>query len=196
MRRVGALSVEFASNMRLMSFYIVRRLLEWWDIQWVIPRTVKQLFEWWFSWKFSKLRKLLWDCIPVVVIWSIWIVRNEVRFKRLSVDWDRVLELIKWRIGTWVKAKYGCGILVQGKPVVVKLLQDVWRCFVFELRSLGWSFLARGVSKFLGYPTFLPQKLVFEVEDILLLLLLASVALQAGGVVGVAQLFCGNLHGR
>lgn len=51
-------------------------VLSWWDIQWVVPQNVNALFIWWMNCKIKSSQKIIWNCIPLAVIWSIWNMRN------------------------------------------------------------------------------------------------------------------------
>ncbi|KAK9041456.1 hypothetical protein V6N11_016556 [Hibiscus sabdariffa] len=48
-----------------------------------------------------------WVCyIPSIVIWTVWLFRNDVIFKGNDVDWIQVDFLVKFRIASWLLAKF------------------------------------------------------------------------------------------
>ncbi|GAB2268791.1 hypothetical protein Dimus_003736 [Dionaea muscipula] len=56
-------------------------LLEWWSVSWASPGSMGQLLDWWFDWHFRKIRKAIWNLISAVIVWSLWKVRNDMKFK-------------------------------------------------------------------------------------------------------------------
>ncbi|GMI90228.1 hypothetical protein like AT4G29090 [Hibiscus trionum] len=44
--------------------------------------------------------------IPFSVIWSVWLYRNDVVFKGAKVDWVQLRFMVKFRLATWMKAKF------------------------------------------------------------------------------------------
>ena len=40
-------------------------LLKWWGLKWLCPCSVRNLLDWWQSWRFKKLKKLIWESIPL-----------------------------------------------------------------------------------------------------------------------------------
>ena len=47
---------------------------------------------------------MLWDPIPLAVVWSVWNVRNQKVFENKAVVWPEVTELIIARIAFWVSS--------------------------------------------------------------------------------------------
>lgn len=48
---------------------------------------------------------LIWNCIPLATIWTIWNTRNAYVFDNANPDWVEILELIKTRVAPWVKTR-------------------------------------------------------------------------------------------
>ncbi|CAL5393987.1 unnamed protein product [Camellia sinensis] len=80
------------------------RLLQWWNLCWVSPATVDGGLSWWLGTKHRKVAKKIWVMVPVAMLWSTWRLRNEVVFKGLPPDMMELGELVKVRVGLWVRA--------------------------------------------------------------------------------------------
>ncbi|KAI8563077.1 hypothetical protein RHMOL_Rhmol03G0085300 [Rhododendron molle] len=91
---------------RPFSTYIWSKIANWWNLAWVTPSNLLELSSWWFSSRFKKLEKHLWECCFYATLWSIWLVRNDVIFKNIVVDRNQMEELIKTRAALWIKAKF------------------------------------------------------------------------------------------
>lgn len=74
---------------------------------WVAPKTVVNLFNWWKGWKMKKKKMMIWEAIPMAVLWTIWNVRNKLVFENEAPDWVRTTDMIKSRVAFWVKSKEG-----------------------------------------------------------------------------------------
>ena len=42
--------------------------LSWWGLEWVTPGSIEQLIQWWQSWNFRNLKKLLWEVYPMAIL--------------------------------------------------------------------------------------------------------------------------------
>ncbi|XVE69060.1 hypothetical protein DITRI_Ditri09bG0119300 [Diplodiscus trichospermus] len=73
----------------------------------------------WNGMLLADIRLNIWNMSFFVVLWSIWKLRNEVVFKSGGLDWERVIDLIKWRVGLWGKARW---------PEISICLEDFIRC--------------------------------------------------------------------
>ncbi|KAI8537901.1 hypothetical protein RHMOL_Rhmol09G0060000 [Rhododendron molle] len=80
-------------------------ILDWWGIQWVMPHSFSDLINLWLSYKQKPKVKVIWDCIPFAVLWSLWKMRNEHLFQNKALNWEEGVDLIKLRIAFWVKSK-------------------------------------------------------------------------------------------
>ena len=59
----------------------------------------------WQGWKYTGVKRVVWELTPAAIIWSVWYIRNEVYFDNKVFNWTELLELIKWRIAFWAKSK-------------------------------------------------------------------------------------------
>lgn len=82
-------------------------ILAWWGVQWVSPNTVVNLLLWWKCNKLNKDKKLIWEVIPLAILWTIWNARNALVFESTAPQWDNITDLIKVRVALWVKSKMG-----------------------------------------------------------------------------------------
>ena len=51
-----------------------------------------------------KLKRLIWESSFFAVVWTIQLTRNKCVFNSVSIDWSDVIEGVKIRTTTWVKA--------------------------------------------------------------------------------------------
>lgn len=73
-------------------------------INWVVPKSVKDLFIWWQSWKSKKVKNVLWDLSSFAVLWSVWKIRNELIFQGVvprSMDFG---DMVKHRVAGWFQS--------------------------------------------------------------------------------------------
>ncbi|XP_028077316.1 uncharacterized protein LOC114279296 [Camellia sinensis] len=99
--------LETASQVLLhypFSWSIWSAVVEEWGLHWCIPNSVDGLLSWWMSGKFHNFDRLIWRAIPLIVLWSIWKLRNECVFSNAQPTSSGLLELIKFRSVVWLKA--------------------------------------------------------------------------------------------
>ena len=60
---------------------------------------------WWQGEKFKDVKRVLWEAIPMAILWTIWNLRNQCIFQGVQPDWEEAQDLIKYRIAFWVKIK-------------------------------------------------------------------------------------------
>lgn len=78
-------------------------MLNWWEIQGALPGAVDQLLLWWAGGKVKKMEREIWSAIPLVVLWSIWKLRNECIFRSSTPNRAELCELIKTRVALWLR---------------------------------------------------------------------------------------------
>ncbi|XP_028106251.1 uncharacterized protein LOC114305367 [Camellia sinensis] len=76
---------------------------KWWGVEWAIPKIVEGLFHWWSGRNFQKKEKWLWRVVPLVVLWSLWKLRNEYVFNGAQSRGYNFCELVKIRIALRLK---------------------------------------------------------------------------------------------
>lgn len=47
----------------------------------------------------------VWWSIWCAMVWTIWVLRNNLVFRNLEPDWSNVLDLVKWKAWVWISAK-------------------------------------------------------------------------------------------
>ncbi|XP_028074331.1 uncharacterized protein LOC114276709 [Camellia sinensis] len=81
-------------------------IIDWWGIQWVIPKSIEGLLIWWLGWKFRKKVNLVWKTLPAAVLWSVWSYRNECVFKAVQPNFQALCECIKVRLAMWMRSQF------------------------------------------------------------------------------------------
>lgn len=54
----------------------------------------------------AKCSKLWLMCFFFAILWSMWLMCNDVIFNAGIADFDKLIELIKWRVAIWSKARW------------------------------------------------------------------------------------------
>ncbi|XP_028074889.1 uncharacterized protein LOC114277207 [Camellia sinensis] len=103
------------------SWSIWSAVLSGWGIQWCIPYSVADLFNWWLSRKLRDFIAKIWRAIPFVVLWSLWKHRNDCVFSNAHPNSVDLWELIKIRLAHWLKAS------IKDFPFSVSDLVCNWR---------------------------------------------------------------------
>lgn len=70
---------------------------------------MEDLLGWWSVFRWGKFANLIWQAIPLAVLWSLWKLRNEVVFQSKQAHLEEVCDLIKFRIAIWVKTHSSVG---------------------------------------------------------------------------------------
>ncbi|GMP24336.1 hypothetical protein CsSME_00001634 [Camellia sinensis var. sinensis] len=91
--------------------------MDWWGIQWVIPRSFEDLIQWWLGWKFMKKEKQVWGAVFISIVWSLWIYRNDCIFNNTQLTIDELCKLIKVRVAMWLKS-YDMGFFYSIQEIV------------------------------------------------------------------------------
>ncbi|XP_028067837.1 uncharacterized protein LOC114270503 [Camellia sinensis] len=78
-------------------------MASWWDQHWVIPGSVEGLLQCWSGSKAKSWVHKAWQAVPALVMWSVWKLRNECRFKGVNPDFAGLSERLKLQIALWVK---------------------------------------------------------------------------------------------
>ena len=78
--------------------------LRWWGIQWVAPKSINFLLNGWRVYSSRKLGAVIWNLMPLAILWSVWLQRNECKFNEAVVDWEWVSDRVKCRIASWTKS--------------------------------------------------------------------------------------------
>lgn len=73
-------------------------MIEWWDLRWAIPRSVAEVLQWWDGVRMKKRERKIWKVVPLILMWFVWTMINEVMFNGKHLVVDELLELIKTRV--------------------------------------------------------------------------------------------------
>lgn len=79
-------------------------ILDWWGISGVLPNRCGPFFLAWRHLAPKRVRGKLWDLILGCVIWSLWFLRNKVKF---GVDMKQFFSTLKIRVEIWAKELLG-----------------------------------------------------------------------------------------
>ncbi|XP_028115739.1 uncharacterized protein LOC114313566 [Camellia sinensis] len=121
------------------SWSIWSAIVEEWGLYWCIPKSVDGLLSWWMSGKFHKFDRLIWRAILLIVLWSIWKLKNECVFSNAQPISSGLLELIKFRSAVWLKAS------IKDFPYTVDDLVFNWR----QIKGGAYCFFFFGVFSYL-----------------------------------------------
>lgn len=86
------------------SWKIWSLIMQWWNIEWVCPQNLYTLMCWWDSFKYKSVEKGCWDICFYVVLWLIWLERNQVIFRNKVYHEVEMIENIKNTVAIWTKA--------------------------------------------------------------------------------------------
>lgn len=73
-------------------------------VSWVCPGSWTGVMEYWFHSGLRSRRKLTWNTIPTVVLWSIWKERNMRVFEGTTSEFSGLFQNAKWRLCLWLCA--------------------------------------------------------------------------------------------
>ncbi|XP_028100507.1 uncharacterized protein LOC114299868 isoform X2 [Camellia sinensis] len=85
---------------------MARKLLKEILIQGALPGTIEGLLLWWDKEMLSSKERKIWRGIPLVVLWSLWKLRNDVVFNASVPNVAELCEVIKVRIALWWRPFY------------------------------------------------------------------------------------------
>ncbi|KAG5520875.1 hypothetical protein RHGRI_033441 [Rhododendron griersonianum] len=88
------------------SWEIWSEIIAWWNLVWICPQSLMQVFHFWSNIRFRNLEKLCWYASYYATIWTIWTSRNESVFKHKVWTVEEIVELVKTRVAIWIKGKY------------------------------------------------------------------------------------------
>ncbi|GMI80645.1 hypothetical protein like AT2G34320 [Hibiscus trionum] len=88
---------------------------------------------------------LAWlNLVPFSLVWSVWLFRNEIVFKKKVMDWLQLELLIKLRLASWFKVKY---------PDCVISLDELMSDFSLVSSSSSWNHLPVSPARWCPPPT-------------------------------------------
>ncbi|XP_071740368.1 uncharacterized protein [Rutidosis leptorrhynchoides] len=93
-------SVELLLLHRTWSFSIWSALFNWWNVRWVIPKTILEFSSDWFH-VMGIGDKKFWSLIGPATLWSIWLARNDFVFNDNYTCWKSIVRQIKLKVFPW-----------------------------------------------------------------------------------------------
>ncbi|KAK9018322.1 hypothetical protein V6N11_001298 [Hibiscus sabdariffa] len=100
---------EYVAHLLLfckISWELWMRLASLWRMQLVFPCNLSSFITLLHDSCPVRLKESIWYIIPFAILWSIWILRNEIVFKNGKVDEIQLSFLAKFRLASWFKAKF------------------------------------------------------------------------------------------
>ncbi|XP_028080717.1 uncharacterized protein LOC114282261 [Camellia sinensis] len=94
MQRIGVLN-DNASILYLVIMVWCDKMM---DVWWAIPRSMAEVSQWWDGVRMKKRERKIWKVVPLILMWSVWKMRNEVMFNGKHLVADEMLEQIKTRV--------------------------------------------------------------------------------------------------
>ena len=73
------------------------------EVNWVFPRTVRQLLLAWQSARVGKKRKRVWMAAPLCLFWTLWLERNRVVFENEALSVHRMKSFFLFTLWGWAK---------------------------------------------------------------------------------------------
>lgn len=83
------------------SYVVWMYMYNWLGVQTTLARNVWDLFSQHDRLRFCKGPKRIGRMFWFAVLWTIWLHRNDMIFNQSSLDFDRGIELIKFRVWSW-----------------------------------------------------------------------------------------------
>ncbi|KAK8508958.1 hypothetical protein V6N11_035565 [Hibiscus sabdariffa] len=71
-----------------------------------IPDDPKSFLLAWHGCGVSKSKDSIWHLIPFVVLWTIWLFRNDIIFSKSLLDCTQIFFLVRARVASWFKANW------------------------------------------------------------------------------------------
>ncbi|KAK8526054.1 hypothetical protein V6N12_020535 [Hibiscus sabdariffa] len=88
----------------------------------------------------------VWSLLPFVIIWTLWLFRNDIVFNDMSMDWINLKFLIKFRLATWLKAKFDdCPLSIES------IMVDPFLAKNHYLKAANISKIGQWISPSVGF---------------------------------------------
>ncbi|KAK8496952.1 hypothetical protein V6N12_002541 [Hibiscus sabdariffa] len=82
------------------------KFASYWGVELVLSDSPYSFLLCWHDIRAGGSTDSIWHVIPYVILWSIWLFRNEMTFKGFILDEDQILYVAKSRLASWYKAKF------------------------------------------------------------------------------------------
>ncbi|GMP30792.1 hypothetical protein CsSME_00005300 [Camellia sinensis var. sinensis] len=79
------------------------QMVSWWDQSSVITGSIEDLLLWWSGGKLKSWVFKMWKIAPLVMLWSVWKMRNECLFKVAQTNFEVLCAKVKVQIAFWTK---------------------------------------------------------------------------------------------
>ncbi|EOY27006.1 Uncharacterized protein TCM_028962 [Theobroma cacao] len=77
-----------------------------WGVTWVVLEDLVISFNTWNAGPVRKGEFKIWCMAFYAILWSVWLYRNDMVFRRATWNADQVFELVKLKVATWAQAKW------------------------------------------------------------------------------------------
>ena len=77
-----------------------------WELNWVMHKEPMVALLAWQHALPNKCYKVMWKMAFFAIIWSIWLLRNDLVFNGKVFDFQQTIDIVKFRIASWFKAKW------------------------------------------------------------------------------------------
>lgn len=93
------------------------------------------LLPFWLETLYRNLDRKCRECCFYASLWSLWIPRNELVFRNMSIQSVQVAELVKTRVALWIKGKHN---------IRLYSVDDFRRCLDGVLERSNFSSIGAG----------------------------------------------------
>ena len=77
------------------------------DVNWVFPKTVKDVLVSWRGSFVGKKRKKIWEATPLCIFWTVWKERNRIAFREGVLNVQKLKNIFVCNLWSWAKLYVG-----------------------------------------------------------------------------------------
>ncbi|GMI76256.1 hypothetical protein like AT4G29090 [Hibiscus trionum] len=87
------------------AWHLWQRFANFWGFHFILPGDAIGAVKLWFEAAPDKGKSFIWCFVPAVILWSLWLLRNEIIFKDGKLDLSNLFFISRFRLITWYKAR-------------------------------------------------------------------------------------------